>query len=220
MTSKEKAAINAVARYVQKKFAHEDTGHDWHHMRRVWRAAQYIGKQEKADMFVVELAALLHDIADAKFYHGDHHVGPRKARALLKTFHINQKAIDQVAYIVGNVSFGKSGRAKNMKTLEGKVVQDADRLDAVGAICVARIFTYGGWQKRPIYNPRITPFKNMPISLAHKGDSSLHHFYEKILNVKDLMNTKTGKRLAKKRHDFTLAYLKQFFIEWDGKDLK
>lgn len=103
--------------------------------------------------------------------------------------------------------------------LEGKVAQDADRLDAVGAICIARIFSYGGFRKRPIFNPKIKPFKGMPIPLANKADTSIHHFYEKILDVKDLMNTKTGKRLAQKRHDFTLAYLKQFFIEWDGKDL-
>jgi len=189
-------------------------------MLRVWRAATYIAKQERADLFIVQLAALLHDIADAKFHGGDHSVGPQKAREILRAYKLPSAIIDRVAYIVGNVSFSKSGRKKNMKTLEGKVVQDADRLDAVGAICIARIFTYGGWKNRPIYDPRVKPFKNMPIPLAHKGASSLHHFYEKILNVKDLMNTKTGKRLAKNRHAFTLAYLKQFFIEWDGTDFK
>ncbi|MFA6588341.1 MAG: HD domain-containing protein [Patescibacteria group bacterium] len=220
MTPKEKAIVNKVAKYIKDRFSKDKSGHDWYHMLRVWQTAKFIGKQEKANMFIVELGALLHDIADAKFHHGDHSVGPKRARALLKKIGLDESAIEKVVYIVGNVSFSKTGRKQNMQTLEGQVVQDADRLDAVGAICVARIFTYGGWQRRPIFDPRVKPFKNMPIPLAHKGASSFHHFYEKILNVKDLMNTKTGKRLAKSRHDFTELYLKQFLAEWDGKDLK
>ena len=220
MTKKEQAIVNKVAKYIKDRFSQDQSGHDWYHMLRVWRAAKYIGQQEKANMFVVELGALLHDIADAKFHHGDHSVGPKRARALLKIIGLDKPVIEKVVYIVGNVSFSKTGRKQNMQTLEGRVVQDADRLDAVGAICVARIFTYGGWRHNPIFNPRVKPYKNMPISLAHKGASSFHHFYEKILNVKDLMNTKTGKRLAKSRHDFTELYLKQFLTEWDGKDLK
>ncbi len=220
MTKRERATIHRVSKAIQRQFAQEQSGHDWYHMLRVWRAAKYIAKQEKANQYIVELGALLHDIADAKFHHGDHEIGPRKARTLLRKVGADASTIEQVAYIVGNVSFSKAGRRKTMRTLEGKVVQDADRLDAVGAICIARIFTYGGHRGRPIFDPHVKPFKNMPIALAHKGDSSLHHFYEKILNVRELMNTKTGRRLAKSRHVFTERYLKQFFVEWEGRDLR
>lgn len=219
MTKRERATITRVARTIQQQFAREQSGHDWYHMNRVWRAATYIAKQEKANQYIVELGALLHDIADAKFHHGNHEIGPRKAGALLKKFGVDASTIAKVMYIVGNVSFSKAGRRKTMRTLEGKVVQDADRLDAVGAICIARIFTYGGHRGRPIFDPHVTPYKDMPIALAHKGASSLHHFYEKILNVRELMNTNTGRRLAKSRHIFTEQYLQQFFVEWEGKDL-
>lgn len=220
MTKRERAIIHRVAKAIEAQFAQEQSGHDWYHMLRVWRAATYIAKQEHANQYIVELGALLHDIADAKFHHGDHEIGPRKASALLRKLGADASTIEQVAYIVGNVSFSKSKRRQTMRTLEGKVVQDADRLDAVGAICIARIFTYGGHRGRPIFDPRVKPFKDMPIALAHKGASSLHHFYEKILNVRELMNTQTGRRLAKSRHVFTEQYLKQFFVEWTGKDLR
>lgn len=220
MTNREEVIVRKVSKYIRDCFRVGESAHDWYHILRVWRAAKFIGQQEKADMFIVELGALLHDIADAKFHHEDHSVGPKKTRALLKRFGVDTSSVEKVVYIVGNVSFSKSGRKKNMKTLEGKVVQDADRLDAVGAICVARIFTFGGSKHRPIFDPSVAFFKNMPIRQAHRSASSFHHFYEKILNLKDLMNTRTGKRLVKSRHDFTEQYLKQFLVEWDGKDLK
>ncbi|MFZ6036560.1 MAG: HD domain-containing protein [Patescibacteria group bacterium] len=212
--------IMAVARDMQRRCADESSGHDWHHIRRVWENARYIGRKERADMFVVELGALLHDIADHKFHHNDHTVGPREARKLLTKFRLDPATINHVAYIVGNVSFGKSGRRKNMKTLEGKVVQDADRLDAAGAIAIARTFHYGGFRKRPIYDPRIRPYKQMSVAAANRGASSLHHFYEKLLHIPELMNTQTGKRLSLHRRKIIEQFLKEFHREWGGADLK
>lgn len=217
---KEEHIIRQLVTILKKRFSHEGSGHDWYHIARVWRAAKFLAKREGADVYVVELAALLHDIADSKFHNGDHEIGPRNARLILDRLGVDKLTIEKVAYIVGNVSFSKTRRSKNMRNLEGKVVQDADRLDAIGAICIARIFTYGGFRHRPIFNPRIKPYKHMSIAEANRGGTSIHHFYEKILYVKDLLNTKTAKRIAGKRHTFTEAYLKQFFIEWDGKDIR
>jgi uncharacterized protein len=219
MTKKEHIIRELVA-ILQKRFKHEGSGHDWYHLARVWRAARFLAQRENADVFIVELAALLHDIADSKFHNGDPEIGPRKAKLILNKLGVDKLTIEKVAYIVGNVSFSKSLRQQNMKTLEGKVVQDADRIDSIGAISIARTFVYGGFRHRPIFNPRVKPFKHMSIAEAHRGASSLHHFYEKILYVKDLLNTKTAERIARGRHVFTVAYLKQFFIEWDGKDIR
>jgi uncharacterized protein len=218
--TKEERIIRQLVNILKKRFSHEGSGHDWYHLARVWQTAKFLAEREGADAYVVGLAALLHDIADSKFHNGDHEIGPRKARQILRQLGVDKVTIEKVAYIVGNVSFSKTLRSKNMQTLEGMVVQDADRLDAIGAISIARIFTYGGFQHRPIFDPRVKPYKYMSIAEANRGASSLHHFYEKILHVKDLLNTKTARRIAKKRHIFTEAYLKQFFIEWNGKDLK
>lgn len=220
MTKQQKVIVQKVAREIKHRFTNGEASHDWEHIRRVWQNAQYIGAKEKADMFIVELGALLHDIADHKFHNNDHTVGPRRAAQILKKYQVDDNTITQVAYIVGNVSFGKSGRRRNMKTLEGRVVQDADRLDAAGAIAIARTFTYGGFRHRPIYNPSIQPYKQMSVAAANRGASSLHHFYEKLLHIPELMNTSTGKRLAARRRKIIEQFLKEFHIEWEGKDLK
>lgn len=220
MTKQQKTIIQKVAREMKRRVAHEKSGHDWHHIRRVWENAQYLSRREKADMFIVELGALLHDIADHKFHNNDHTVGPREATKLLTRYKLDDDTIQRVAYIVGNVSFGKSGRKRNMETLEGQVVQDADRLDAAGAIAIARTFTYGGYRHRPIYNPKVKPHKQMSIAAANRGASSLHHFYEKLLHIPELMNTRTGKRLATRRRKIIEQFLTEFHTEWEGKDLK
>lgn len=220
MTKAQRTIINRVAREMQRRSRDETSGHDWQHFRRVWDNARYIGKREQADMFIVELGALLHDIADHKFHNNDHSVGPREARKLLAQYPLDTKTINHVAYIVGNVSFGKAGRKKTMKTLEGKVVQDADRLDAAGAIAIARTFHYGGGRQRSIYNPRVKPYKQMSVAAANRGASSLHHFYEKLLHIPELMNTATGKRLSLRRRKIIEQFLKEFHREWVGADLR
>ncbi|MEK7487856.1 MAG: HD domain-containing protein [Patescibacteria group bacterium] len=205
---------------VRKKFEKEGTGHDWWHVERVCANAATIAKKEKgADMFIVQLGALLHDIADHKFHNGDEMAGGRAAREWLTHTGADADIIEEVAHIVDNVSFSKGLRATScMRSLEGKIVQDADRLDAIGAIGIARAFAYGGYKGRLIYDPSGDTRKSITSDQYKKGaDSSIHHFYEKLVHLKDLMNTKTGKAMAKKRHAFLMAYLKEFHAEWDGR---
>ncbi|MBX4204646.1 MAG: HD domain-containing protein [Candidatus Doudnabacteria bacterium] len=191
--------------YVKGVLADEATGHDWYHIERVVRNAKLIGKKEKADLFVVELAALLHDIADWKF-HADPDAGVKLTVKKLKSLKVPKSIIDQVAYIVQYISFKVGKNTHRMTTIEGKVVQDADRLDALGAIGIARAFAYGGYKKRMIYDPK------------KENETTIGHFYEKILWLTDLMNTKTGYNLALKREKFVKDFLKQFYKEWDGKN--
>ncbi len=201
--------------FVRRELEKEGTGHDWWHIERVTKAALAIGRKEKAGLFVVELAALLHDIADHKFHNGDHSVGPRVAGEWLAKIGVDAEMIEHVKYIIENVSF-KGGKGRlNMKTIEGKVVQDADGLDALGALGIARTFAYGGYAKRPLFDPKV------PLRKSKKGKyttgSSIHHFYDKLLLLKDFMNTKAGKQMAAQRHTFLETYLKEFFSEWNGK---
>ena len=190
--------------YVKKTLQKEVTGHDWYHIERVVKCAKQIGKLEQADLFVVELAALLHDIADWKFT-GDPDSGAKVSRRWLKKLNLDNSLIEKVVYIVQNISF-KSGTNKHkMETIEGKVVQDADRLDALGAIGIARAFAYGGYKNRMIYEPN-----------DKNEETSIKHFYDKILWISDLMNTQAGHRLAVKREKFVKDFLKQFYQEWEG----
>lgn len=213
-----KEIIEKTKQFVKKKFETEGSGHDWWHIYRVWRNARHIGRHEKVDLFVVELGALLHDIADFKFHNGDLTVGPKAARTWLAELKVPQEIIDQVAHIVEHVSFKGSGTKSLMKSQEGKVVQDADRLDAIGAIGIARVFAFGGNQNRAIHLPDIKAKKNMSFAEYKKTEStSINHFYEKLLLLKDLMNTKTGKKLAQERHDYMIKFLEQFLNEWEGK---
>jgi len=212
-----KAIIEKTKNYVKRSMRNEEPGHDWWHTYRVLKMAKRIAREEKADMFIVELVALLHDIADWKF-HGIS-AGPKKIREWLGSLGVDKENIDHVIEIVQESYFKGSGVPDKMRTIEGKVVQDADRLDAVGAIGIARVFTYAGYKKNLIFIPEIKPRKNMKFSEYKKGDvTAINHFYEKLLLLKDRMNTKTGKKLAERRHRFMERYLKQFFKEWNGKE--
>ncbi len=217
MTKKE--IIRKTATYVKGVLGREGTGHDWWHIERVVRNAKKIAKKEGGDLFVIELAALLHDIADWKFHGGDTSVGPMKAREWLEKLKAEENIVSHVTDIVRDISFrGGTNRAK-MKTLEGKIVQDADRLDAMGAIGVARVFATGARLGRQIYDPRVKPKEYKSFNKFRKDftrNTSINHFYEKLLFLKGRMNTKTGRRVAEERHKFMEQFLKQFYKEWNG----
>lgn len=218
MTSEQQSLVQKTADHVKKIFLDEGTGHDWWHMKRVWENARRIGLAEGANMFVVELGALLHDIADWKDHDGDLTVGPRMAGEWLQSLGVDSSVIDQVKHIVANVSFKGAGVKNGMTSLEGKVVQDADRLDAIGAIAIARTFTWGGARGRLIYDPAIKPEMHQSFE-AYKNNtsSSLHHFYEKLFLLKDMMNTPTGQKLAEDRDRFMHRFVDQFLQEWEGQ---
>lgn len=205
--------------FVQSKLATAEGGHDWFHTERVFKNALLISKNENVDELVVALAALLHDIADSKFNDGDETVGPVTARQFLFEQNVDGKVIDHVVAIIENMSFKNSfDKGKNFTSLELQVVQDADRLDAIGAIGIARCFNYGGFKNRAIYNPEIEPKLNMTKSEYKNSDApTINHFYEKLLLLKDKMNTKTGKQIATKRHNYINGFLEQFYAEWNGK---
>ena len=209
--------INATKSYVKRHMNVYEPGHDWSHIERVCKMAKRIGKEERADTFVVELAALLHDVADWKF-HGNE-AGPKTARKWLETNSVEPETISHVVQIIEDISF-KGARVKNkINTIEGKVVQDADRLEALGAIGVARAFSYGGYKNRPLYDPEIKPLLHTTARQYENNNSTtITHFYEKLLLLKGMMNTKTGKKLAERRDRFMKMYLKEFLREWKGKD--
>jgi uncharacterized protein len=210
--------VSKTAEMIKSQLTGEGSGHDWWHIYRVWQLAKTIGIQENVDMFVVELAALLHDIADYKFYDGDEEIGGKKSREWLESLKVDENAISQVVHIIDNISFKGGDNANNMESHEGKVVQDADRLDAIGAIGIARCFAYGGHKNREIYNPDVKANLHMSKEeYKNNNGSSLNHFYEKLLLLRGLMNTETGKRLAEGRHKFMEDYLEQFLAEWDGQ---
>lgn len=211
--------VTKVAEHVKAKFADEASGHDWWHLYRVWQLSKNIAQREKdADMGIVELGALLHDIADFKFHGNDLLAGPKAARTLLEEFGARQSVIKAVCHIVENVSFKGSGVANKMKSLEGKIVQDADRLDAIGAIGIARAFAYGGTQGRPFHDPGSQAQKHESFeAYANAKSTTINHFYEKLLLLKGLMNTDTGRKMAEHRHKFMEKYLAEFYAEWDGK---
>lgn len=205
--------------YVKKRMSGEATGHDWWHVYRVWQLAKYIASQEKgANQTLVEIAALLHDIADWKFNDGDLEAGPRAAREWLEAQNQAEKFILAVEDIARHVSYKGAGTSSEMSSLEGEIVQDADRLDALGAIGIARAFAYGGAAGRPLYDPTQQPQLHADFEAYKKNQSTtINHFYEKILLLKDRLHTDTAKRLAAHRHDFVEAYLQEFYDEWDGK---
>jgi uncharacterized protein len=212
-------AVKLTADYVKQKFSGESTGHDWWHMFRVWQLAKTIAKGEEAvDLETVELGALLHDIADWKFHHGDMEAGPKAARQWLESIGVDEAKIVSIEDIIRNVSFKGAGVPSEMKTIEGKIIHDADKLDAIGAIGITRTFAYGGANNRPIYDPNIKPELHQNFESYSKGaNPSINHFYEKLLLLKDRMFTKTGKSLAEDRHKFMEVFLEQFYAEWDGK---
>ena len=209
--------IEKTKNFIRKKFEGESSGHDWWHIYRVWQNSRVIGKEEGANMYVVQLGALLHDIADYKFHGGDFTAGPKAAREYLEKLRVNEKTINNVCYIVENISFKGAGAEKPMKTLEGKIVRDADRLDAMGAIGIARCFAYGGHKGKPIHLPEVKPKLHQTAKeYLARQNSQINHFHEKLLLLKDLMLTQAGKRMAKRRHQYMLQYLEQFNNEWEG----
>jgi uncharacterized protein len=204
--------------FVKQQLTGAEGGHDWFHVERVWKNAKLIAATELgADLFTIELGALLHDIADSKFHAGDETLGPRVARQFLVDQQVLPETIDHVEQIIRNISF-KGGHGQRLfKSAELDIIQDADRLDALGAIGIARTFNYGGFKNRAIYDPAIAPDLNMG-KAAYKNSvaPTVNHFYEKLLLLKDLMNTVTGKKLAAQRHEFMVVFLDQFYAEWNG----
>ena len=200
--------------FVRKTLENAEGGHDWWHIHRVWLNAHRIAEDEEADMLVVELAALLHDIADSKFHGGDEEIGPKTAGKFLNELNVDEDTIIHVQQIIRNISFKSGFDQKTFHSKELAIVQDADRLDAIGAIGIARAFSYGGFKGREIFNPEVEPKLNMTKEeYKNSAAPSINHFYEKLLLLKDKMNTETGKKLAEQRHRFMEQYLEQFFDE-------
>lgn len=204
--------------FVKQKLENAEAGHDWFHMERVYKNAILIAEGEACDLMIVKLGALLHDIADSKFNDGDETVGPKVAREFLESQNASEETIQHVVNIIENISFKGGNFEKKFTSKELEIVQDADRLDAIGAIGIARTFNYGGFKNRQLYNPTIAPKLNMTKEEYKKSEApTLNHFYEKLLLLKDKMNTKTGKRIAQERHKFMELFLSQFYAEWDGE---
>jgi uncharacterized protein len=206
--------IEKTQTFVRKTLENAEGGHDWWHIHRVWINAKRIAKTEKANLLVVELAALLHDIADSKFHGGDEEIGPAMAGKYLRSINLDEETIKHVQDIVRYISFKAGFDQTTFHSRELEIVQDADRLDAIGAIGIARAFSYGGFKGREIYNPEIEPNLNMSKEEYKKSTApTINHFYEKLLLLKDKMNTATGKELAEQRHHFLELYLEQFYLE-------
>ncbi|MBL1410635.1 HD domain-containing protein [Sphingobacterium faecale] len=209
--------INQTIVFVQETLKNAEAGHDWWHIQRVWNNTKLILETEKADQLVCELTALLHDIADSKFHHGDEQLGPQIAGDFLTSIAVEQSVIEHVKNIMLNMSFKASLGTINFHSKEMEIVQDADRLDAIGAIGIARAFTYGGFKNREIHNPHI-PIQTKLDKESYKNTTAptINHFYEKLLLLKDKMNTSTAKRIAEERHKYMEGFLQQFHSEWNG----
>ncbi len=208
--------------FVKETLHGAEGGHDWFHIQRVFNNTLLIAKDESVNIQVVSLSALLHDIADAKFHDGDESIGPQMAREFLLSLEVESSVIDHVVKIIENISFKSTLKSKGIKkekfnSLELQVVQDADRLDAMGAIGIARAFNYGGFKNRELYNPEVSPNLQLDKEVYKNSKApTINHFYEKLLLLKDKMNTTSGKKLAEERHQFMLDYLEQFYKEWNG----
>ena len=208
---------NTIA-FAKKELENAEGGHDWFHVERVYKNALLISKTEEVDILVVSLGALLHDIADSKFYKGDETIGPKKSRNFLETQNVSEKIITHIIKIIENISFKGGNKKQVFYSNELAVLQDADRLDAIGAIGIARCFNYGGFKDRKLYDPEIAPNLQMtPAEYKSSTAPTINHFYEKLLLLKDKMNTQTGKQIAQNRHDYMDGFLKQFYGEWEGE---
>lgn len=206
--------IEQTAAFIRQEFSGEASGHDWHHIRRVWQTARAICEIEKADSFVVQLAALLHDLDDWKFNDSGDET-PLRARAWLDSCSVDPVTAQAVCRIIQRVSYKGAGVEDTMDSLEGFIVQDADRLDAIGAIGIARAFAYGGYRNRPLYDPDLPPRIHASFEeYKNSKSATINHFYEKLLLLKDRMNTQTAKRIAEERHNVMLNFLDQFMQEW------
>ena len=211
--------IEKTSEFVKQELLNAEGGHDWFHIERVWKNAKKIAQSESVNRFIVELGALLHDIADHKFNDGDESIGVSKARKFLERLSVEENAIDHVVKIMLNISFKGGNFSQAFSSEELAVVQDADRLDAIGAIGIARAFNYGGFKGRELYNPAIHPEIGMTIKQYQKSTApTINHFYEKLLLLKERMNTETGRKMAEQRHQFMEQYLKQFFKEWNENE--
>jgi len=218
MTKREAEIVSKTIDFVKQSLQQAEGGHDWWHAYRVWKTAIHIAEHEAADLFVVQLGALLHDIADAKFHAGNEELGPEIAADFLSGIGVKTPVINHVVAIIRHISFKNSFEENPFESIELDIIGDADRLDAIGAIGIARTFNYGGHKGFALYDPDIPPqnFKNKEDYKNSKAPT-INHFYEKLLLLKDRMKTKTGKKLAAQRHRFMEAYLEQFFKEWEGK---
>lgn len=207
---------NTIA-FVKDQLHNAEGGHDWFHIERVYKNALAIAKNEKCDVLIVQLGALLHDIADSKFHDGDGTVGPKMARMFLEKEDVAEEIIEHVIKIIENISYKGGNFEQNFHSIELNIVQDADRLDAIGAVGIARTFNYGGFKNRTMYNPEILPNLNMTKEEYRNSEApTINHFYEKLLLLKDKMNTQTGKKIAEQRHQFMENFLLQFYAEWNG----
>lgn len=210
--------VNKTILFVKNKLANAEGGHDWFHIQRVYKNALLIASGEECDETVVKLGALLHDIADSKFHDGDETVGPKVAREFLESQGASEDTISHVIQIIDNISFKGGNNGKVFSSIELNIVQDADRLDAIGAIGIARAFNYGGFKNRAMYDPNIAPKLNMTKEEYKNSQApTINHFYEKLLLLKDKMNTQTGKQIAEQRHQFMQEFLAQFYAEWEGE---
>ena len=210
--------IEETISFVKETLKDAEGGHDWFHMERVFNNSRLIAYSEEVDLLIVELGALLHDIADSKFHNGDETLGPKVAREFLSNLKVDNAVIDHVIKIIENISFKGGNTSQSFHSKELAVVQDADRLDALGAIGIARAFNYGGFKGRALYDPDIK--SNLGMSKEEYKASTaptINHFYEKLLLLKDRMNTESGKAIAEKRHDYMQTFLDQFYDEWNGK---
>ncbi|MEY2970719.1 MAG: hypothetical protein RLZZ599_1092 [Bacteroidota bacterium] len=210
--------IQITIEYVKTALKNSEGGHDWFHIERVWKNAKLIATEEECDLELVELAALLHDIADSKFHDGDEEIGPKTAQDWLERSSYPPERIARIVQIIRAISYKGGKNEHKDHSIEFKVVQDADRLDAIGAIGIARTFNYGGFKNRPLYNPEIPANLNLSKEeYKNNPGPTINHFYEKLLLLKDLMNTATGRRIAQERHEFMETFLSQFFQEWNGE---
>ena len=208
--------IQTTIAFVKEKLEGAEAGHDWFHIERVWKLSKRIADSETCNLQVVELSALLHDIADPKFHDGDETLALKISNEFLQSQNVSADIIEQVLFIIKNISFKNREEAPEILPIELQIVQDADRIDAIGAIGIARTFNFGGFKNNLMYHPDIQPELNMTKEEYKKSKgTTINHFYEKLLLLKDLMNTETGKKLAAERHDFMVEFLDQFSREWN-----
>lgn len=208
--------ITLTINFVKEKLEGAEAGHDWFHIERVWKLSKKIAEKEGGNLEVIELSALLHDIADPKFHNGDETLALKISKNFLEEIHVEAELIEQVLFVIKNISFKNRAEAPENPPLELQIVQDADRLDAIGAIGIARTFNFGGFKNNLMYHPEIKPNIDMNKEEYKKSNgTTINHFYEKLLLLKDLMNTETAKKIASERHDFMLQFLDEFYKEWN-----
>lgn len=208
--------ITLTINFVKEKLEGAEAGHDWFHIERVWKLSKKIAEKEGGNLEVIELSALLHDIADPKFHNGDETLALKISQNFLEELHVEGELIEQVLFVIKNISFKNRAEAPENPPLELQIVQDADRLDAIGAIGIARTFNFGGFKNNLMYHPEIKPNLGMNKEEYKKSNgTTINHFYEKLLLLKDLMNTETAKKIASERHDFMLKFLDEFYKEWN-----